>query len=188
MLDGTARVLVRVGVTADMLTLVGLLLTGAAGYLTARGAMGWAGAMLVVGFPFDAVDGAVARLRGSAGRFGALLDSTVDRYGEAFVLCGLAYHFGCAGRIDAVILSFVALFGSVMVSYLRARSEGLGIDNKVGLLTRMERALVLIIALLTGYVVAGLWVLAVLTHVTVAQRMWHAYRQFAGRPGRTGDE
>jgi CDP-diacylglycerol--glycerol-3-phosphate 3-phosphatidyltransferase len=182
-LDGVARALVRVGVTADMITLLGLLLAGAAGFFAARGAMGWAAGLLVLGFPFDAVDGAVARMRGGGGRFGALLDSTADRYGEALVLSGLAYYFSRVGRIDAVMLAFAALFGSVMVSYLRARSEGLGVDNKVGLLTRVERALVLVIALLSGYVVVGLWVLAVFTHVTVAQRLWNAYRQLAGEVG-----
>lgn len=180
---GGARLLARLGVTPNMLTVLGPVTGAVAGYFAARGAFGWAAVVLVVGLPADAFDGALARLTGRVSPAGALLDSTFDRYAEFFVLAGLAYHFGAVGDGVAVLLTFVTLFGSVMVSYLRARSEGVGVDNKVGLMTRVERILVLLAALLSGYVVAGLWVLAVLTHVTVAQRIWYALRILRARAG-----
>ncbi|HQE19594.1 MAG TPA: CDP-alcohol phosphatidyltransferase family protein [Aggregatilineales bacterium] len=177
---GVARFLIRLGLTANMVTVAGVLFAAVAGYLAARGWFFWAGVVLIVGMPLDAFDGAVARLTGGATRSGALLDSTLDRYGEFFVLAGLAYYYAVAGQPVPVVLAFVTLFGSVMVSYVRARSEGLQIDNKVGLMTRVERSIVTVLALLTGYVVVGLWLLAVLTHFTVAQRVWHALRAVRG--------
>ncbi len=172
--DGFARRLVRLGVSPNTLTAGGLILAVVSGLLVARGEYLWAGIALAVAAPFDAMDGAVARAGGRVSRFGALLDSTLDRYGEAAVLAGLGYHLSRRGESVGVLLAFVALFGSLMVSYLRARSEGLGIDNKVGLFTRFERTVILVVMLLTAQVMVGLWVLAVLTHVTVAQRVAHA--------------
>lgn len=174
LVDGFARWLIRLGASPNTLTAGGLILAAASGLLAAWGEYLWAGIALAVAAPFDALDGAVARAGGRVSRFGALLDSTLDRYGEAFVLTGLGYHLSRRGESVGVLLAFAALFGSLMVSYLRARSEGLGIDNKIGLFTRLERTVVLILMLLTGQVIVGLWVLAVLTHVTVAQRVAHA--------------
>lgn len=174
--DWMAGGLARLGFTPNALTVVGLLAALLAGVLAGRGQYFWTGVVLLVGVPLDAMDGAVARLTGRVSRGGALLDSTLDRFGEAAVLCGLAWHLMQTGDDLSALVAMVALFGSVMVSYLRARSEGLGFDNKVGLLTRVERTVVMLLALLSGYVVVGLWVLAVFTHVTVAQRLFHALR------------
>lgn len=172
--DGAAGVLAAVGLTPNAITVLGVVFSAAAAYLASQGLFLWAGVVLVVGLPLDAMDGAVARKTGKVSRTGALLDSTLDRYGEFLVLAGLAYYFAAAGEVLPVLLVVVTLFGSVMVSYVRARSEGLHIDNKVGLMTRVERAVVTVLALLTGYVTIGLWMLAILTHVTVTQRVWRA--------------
>jgi CDP-diacylglycerol--glycerol-3-phosphate 3-phosphatidyltransferase len=176
LVEGVARGVMRLGLGADILTVLGALVTGAAGYFAARGQYVMAGLVIALGGPFDALDGTVARLRGSETRFGAMLDSTLDRYAEALIFVGLGYHMARGGQWVGLILSFVALFGSVMVSYSRARSEGLGVANKGGLMSRVERLVVLALALLTGQVMIGLWLLAILTHVTVAQRVWRVYR------------
>lgn len=174
--DRVAQAAVKLGIGPDALTIFGLIISGAAGVLAAQGRFVAAAIVYLLGVPFDGLDGAVARAGGRVTRFGALLDSTLDRYGEACILTGLGYHFAMSGQYTAVILAFASLMGSVMVSYTRARSEGLGVDNKVGLLTRVERFIITVLALLTGYVLIGLWVLAILTHFTVGQRMWHVYR------------
>jgi CDP-diacylglycerol---glycerol-3-phosphate 3-phosphatidyltransferase len=176
LVEGIARGLARAGIGPDALTVAGLAVAAVSGVLAAQGELVWAGVALIIGAPFDAIDGAVARVSGRASRFGALLDSTLDRYAEAFVLAGLAYHLGERGELVGVVLAFAALFGSVMVSYVRARSEGLGIDNKVGLFTRVERLVLIILMLLTGRVLIGLVLLAAVTHLTVIQRMAHAFR------------
>lgn len=176
LVDRIAQAAVKLGIGPDALTILCLIISGAAGVLAAQGRFVAAGLMYLLGVPFDGLDGAVARASGRVTRFGALLDSTLDRYGEACILTGLGYHFAVNGQYTAVVLAFASLMGSVMVSYTRARSEGLGIDNKVGLLTRVERFVITVLALLTSYVLIGLWVLAILTQFTVGQRMWHVYK------------
>ena len=131
---------------------------------------------LVAGGSMDTMDGAVAQLTGRVSRFGALLDSTLDRYCEALVLTSLGYVMAKHGRPIGVVLVLVTLFGSVMVSYTRARAEGIGVDIKIGLMTRVERVCIMILMLLTRQILIGLWILAILTQVTVIQRMWFAYR------------
>ncbi len=169
--------LVGLGLGPDVLTVIGLILSAVAGYFAACGLYEPAAVMILVGGAFDALDGAVARLSNRVSRFGALLDSTLDRYGEALIFMGLGYDLGRRAQWVGVLLASIALFGSVMVSYTRARSEGLGIDNKVGVLSRVERLIILVLALLTRQMMIGLWVLAILTHVTVVQRMWNAFWQ-----------
>ncbi|GAB4480592.1 MAG: CDP-alcohol phosphatidyltransferase family protein [Anaerolineae bacterium] len=174
--NALAGFLVRLGFSPNALTVLGLLISAASGVLAGLGMTFYAGLVLAFGAAFDSLDGAVARLSGRVTRFGALLDSTLDRYGEAFLLAGLGYHLAQSDRPVGLLLVFATLTGSIMVSYVRARSEGLRIDNKVGILTRVERVILLILALLTGQVLIGLWVLAIGTQVTVLQRLWHAAR------------
>lgn len=170
-----ARGFIRVGIGPNAITFAGFLISIIPTVLAARGQFTAAGIAYLVCAPLDALDGAVARESGKVSRFGGLLDSTLDRYTEALLFGAIAYHMTQIGNSIGVILAFAALFGSVMVSYSRARSEGLAIDNKVGLMTRVERTVLTIIGLLTGYVMIMLIVLAVLTQVTVIQRMWRVY-------------
>jgi len=171
-----ARSLLSLGFTPNSLTVLGLLISVGAAVLAGLGLYLSSGLVLIFGAVFDAFDGAVARLTGRVTDFGALLDSTLDRYGEALILGALGYHLAREGQWTGLILSLVALLGSLMVSYVRARSEGLQIENKVGLLTRVERIVVLALALITGQVMIGLWVLAVGANFTVLQRVIQAAR------------
>ena len=156
-----ARALARVGVSPNAITLSGLAVAGVSAYLLGQGQLAAGGAVLIVSGALDLFDGAVARVSGRATAFGALLDSVTDRVSEAAVLFGLLIFFlGDSSHFNSVfsstlgaVLVYVALAGSVLVSYVRARAEGLGAGTKVGIMTRPERVATLGI----GTIVGGLW-------------------------------
>jgi CDP-diacylglycerol--glycerol-3-phosphate 3-phosphatidyltransferase len=132
-----------------------------------------AGILLIVAAIFDAIDGALARLLNRVTRFGAFLDSTMDRFSEAALFLGVLIHFYYGrGTATEVILCYVTIVGSLMVSYTRARAEGLGVSVRGGLLTRFERMVILIIGLLLNQLTVALWILAPLTNFTALQRVW----------------
>ncbi len=171
-----AAVLDRLGASPNLLTALGFLLTGVVAWTLARGMLQLGGLLLLLVAPFDALDGALARLTGRQSRFGAFLDSTVDRFSEAVVFFGLLVHYIGQGARGEVLLIYAAIVGSLMVSYARARAEGLGLPCKVGLLTRIERVFVMGVGLLLGYPRLALWVVAVLANFTALQRMAHVWR------------
>lgn len=167
----------RRGVHPDLLTLVGTLIVGMGAVCIGLGDFAMAALLLLVGLPFDALDGAVARAMQRRGRFGAVLDSTLDRYADAFIFCGFAYYFASQDALHYMLLSLAALTGSFVVSYVRARAGEADLDVRVGLLDRMARlALVLAALLLPVLLIPVLWVLAVGSHLTVLQRIWYVYR------------
>lgn len=174
-LTAVAKGIAQLGISPNAITVGGLILAIVPAVLAVFGRYTWAGVAYLVSVPFDALDGAVARQTGTVSKFGAFLDSTLDRYGEAVLLTAIGYKMAEQRHLTGVVLAFVALFGSLMVSYTRARSEGLTIDNKVGLMTRVERVIITIFGLLSGQIVIMLWVLAIATHFTVAQRIVHTY-------------
>jgi CDP-diacylglycerol--glycerol-3-phosphate 3-phosphatidyltransferase len=175
-----AAFLARLGLTPNALTVIGCLLNLVVAVIIARGDLLWGGIALAAASGFDAMDGAVARKVGQATKFGAFLDSVLDRVSESAVLLGLAYYDLQQGATLAAFLAFVAIVGSMLVSYTRARAEGLGVDCKVGFLTRVERCLLLIVALIANLTVPALWILAVGTVFTSIQRIWHVHRLLAG--------
>jgi CDP-diacylglycerol---glycerol-3-phosphate 3-phosphatidyltransferase len=187
-LDPIVRFLARVGVTPFALTTVGFLGNVVAAVFVAQGAFLIGGILVLVFSALDMLDGALARSTGRASRFGALYDSTLDRVSEAVVLFGLAWWAIEGGYHTEAALAFAAVVGSLMVSYVRARAEGLGLELKDGLFTRSERVVLTGVALILGFVTAALWALAVLTMITAAQRTWIASRmlieQDAPRGGR----
>jgi CDP-diacylglycerol--glycerol-3-phosphate 3-phosphatidyltransferase len=179
-----ARLLARLGLTPNLVTLIGLAIAGAGAYMIAVGH--WWGGGLIVLFAgvFDLFDGALARATGKASDFGALLDSTIDRVSEAVVLLGLLAYYLSTDYDLGSILVYIALVGSIMVSYMRARSEGLGIDCKVGVMTRPERVAAVGIGLIVGHwlpvvVVVVLGVIGALTTVTAIHRLVHTSRMIA---------
>jgi len=123
----------------------------------------------------DMLDGALARATNQASRFGALLDSTLDRYSELVLLGGLVLWSASRNALDELLLAFAALGGSLMVSYVKARAEGLGFSCEVGILTRPERVIILGLGLLTGLVLPALAIIAVLANVTAVQRLIHVW-------------
>src|SRR6266542_1980610 len=182
-----AEVLARAGVHANWLTYAGFVLNVAVAVLVTQGWLTLAGALFLLFNALDFLDGAVARAAGTAGAYGAFLDSVLDRYSEAVVFVGLIVWYARADDMIAVTVSALALAGSFMVSYCRARAEGLGLDCEVGLLQRPERIVVLGIGLMFSelthpmVLVAVLIVLALLTNLTAVQRMRHVARLFQER-------
>jgi len=191
--DPVARALLRAGVSPDAVTLAGTLgvLVAAVGFGT-RGEF-VIGSLIVAGFALvDMLDGAMARARGYGTRFGALLDSTMDRLADGAVLGAVAYWYATRDETVTVAVALVCLVAGQMVSYVKARAQSLGIDCDVGLAERTERLVVVGTgAVATGLGVgwalpAALWVLAVLSLFTVAQRVIHVRR--ADLASRRGEE
>ena len=191
--DPAARVLTRAGFSPNVITLLGLLGAAASAYLLAVGFLAAGGLVLLLSAVFDLFDGAVARATGRVSKFGALLDSTVDRASEAAVLLGLLVHYlGEASTVGAVLV-YVALSGSLLVSYVRARAGGLRVDCQVGVFTRSERVVALGITLIIGQwwptvLLVVLGAIGALTIVTTVQRVLHVRRELAAREGRKPGE
>jgi CDP-diacylglycerol--glycerol-3-phosphate 3-phosphatidyltransferase len=169
-----ARLLARLGLTPTMVTLLGLLLSGGTAYLVASGRLIPGGILLLVSASFDFLVGALARLTGRATAFGALLDSVADRVSEAAVLLGVLLLALDRDEPALAVLAFLALVASLLVSYVRARAEGLGVQGEVGLLARPERVLLLAAGLLADQLAIALGVIAALGFVTALHRMLHA--------------
>ena len=173
-----ARALAAVGVTANHLTVAGLVFSGMSGWLLGGGSFGWASVVLLLAGFCDMLDGSVARIRNESSVFGAHLDSSVDRVAEALVFAGAIYYFHAQGQGLYVLLAYFAMIGSFLISYTRARAEGLGIECAVGLMERPERIVLLILALWAGApgLKVVLWVLMPLAFYTSWQRILHVYR------------
>jgi len=167
----------QLGITPNMMTILGLLGNSVGAYYLARGEMLTGGLFVLLTTPIDALDGTMARLRGESSDFGAFVDSVTDRYSELIIYGGLLYYFLSLGEPLGGILVFGAAAGSVLVSYVKARAEGLGFEAKVGLLTRVERYLVLAPSLVFNQPLIGLGIIAVLANITALQRIWHVRSQ-----------
>jgi len=171
------KVLSRGKISPNALTLMGLAINLGAAYSVAVGHFLLGGGLILVSGLFDLLDGALARRAGRATKFGALLDSTVDRVSEAAMFCGLLFWAGDRGLDTAIVLTVAVLIGSFLISYIKARAEGLGIECKVGLFTRAERVIVLAVGLLLGQVQIILWILVIFVYVTVGQRLFYVRKQ-----------
>jgi phosphatidylglycerophosphate synthase len=172
-LDPIGGFLNRLGLTPNRVTILGMIGNTIGAYYLARGDMMTGGILVLIMTPVDALDGTMARLRGEPGDFGAFVDSVSDRYSELIIYAGLLYHFLTLGEPLGGMLVFGAASGSVLVSYVKARAEGLGYEAKVGLLTRVERYLVLAPSLVFNQLYIGLTILAVFSHITALQRILH---------------
>jgi len=175
--DPVVRILSKTGITPNALTLINLALNIVAAYVIAIGHFIPGGILVLVSGLFDLLDGALARLAKKTTKFGAILDSTVDRMSEAAILFGLLiFYSGRGGRLE-IALIFAVLIGSFLVSYVRARAEGLGWQCQVGLFTRAERVIVLAIGLLVNQIFVVLCILVVFVFVTVGQRLVYLWKQ-----------
>ncbi len=170
-LDRVAGRLLRLGLRPMALTLGGLFGHILAVVFVMQGKFLATGIILLIFAPFDALDGSMARLAGTESKLGAYVDSVVDRYAELVLFAGLLMHYAQVGDQFIVLLVFLAAAGSVMVSYARARAEGLGFEVKIGLLTRFERYLILITSFLLGYAHIGIGLVAILANFTALQRI-----------------
>ncbi len=176
-LEPIAGFLNRLGLMPNTMTIIGLIGNSFAAVLLARGEMTWGGMLILLFGPIDALDGTMARLRGMDGHFGAFVDSVTDRYSELVAFGGLLYFYLQTGDPLACMLVFAAAAGSVLVSYVRARGESLGWMTKIGVLTRLERYMVLAPTLIFNYPLIGLWIIALLGNFTALQRILDIRRQ-----------
>lgn len=182
LIDPVVNALAKLGVTPNGLTVFGALLNAVAGALIALGQPFWGGVMMtVIAMPADALDGSLARATGRQTKFGGFLDSVLDRFAEGAILLGMAWWFLQRGDATSTWACFFALLGSIMVSYTRARAEGLGLECKVGLFSRFGRFVLMALGLLAyplfpQSLAVMVWALAVLSTFTAIQRIVYVYR------------
>ncbi|MEE9399871.1 MAG: CDP-alcohol phosphatidyltransferase family protein [Dehalococcoidales bacterium] len=176
-----ARFLARTSITPNTITWSGFLLSVGAAALIATGHPFTAGFVVLVAGLFDLLDGALARLTNQVTRFGAILDSTIDRLAEAALLLGILILFAREQSFLGILLAGIALPGSFLVSYIRARAEAAGLECQVGLFTRGERVIVLVLGLLLSRfdyaLITALGILILFSFITVVQRIFHVWRQ-----------
>lgn len=177
-----ARLLARMSVTPNQVSAAGFVMNVGAAACIIGDDLFSAGVVYIVAGCLDLMDGTLARVSNRVTKFGAFFDSTVDRISEGVVFAALTYRFAVDGKELLAAVVVLALLGSLLVSYVRARAEGLGGKCKVGLLTRAERVILLTAGLLFGGLPAIIILLAVLTGVTVAQRVCYVARQFEPTP------
>ena len=176
--DPIVGILSKKGIKPNALTLINLALNIIAAYVIATGHFFLGGVLVLVAGLFDLLDGALARFTKQTTKFGAILDSVVDRISEAAILCGLLIWYISQQEASLkIVLVFIVLIGSFLVSYIRARAEGLGWQCQVGLFTRAERIIVLAIGLLINQVFIALCVLVVFVFITVVQRLVYLWKQ-----------
>jgi CDP-diacylglycerol--glycerol-3-phosphate 3-phosphatidyltransferase len=185
------RPLARLGITPNTLTLLGLLLSCITAVVIAQGSLFIGGLLVLFAGIFDMFDGALARAKNAASAFGAFFDSTLDRYSESIILFGLLWYAIHAQALQnsfsipwppgneqawMICLIYIAVVGSLMVSYAKARAEGLGLECKTGLLARPERVVILAIGLITGMEIWAVLLLAVFSNVTAVERIVYIRR------------
>lgn len=184
--------MIKIGFTPNLVTATGFVLNLVAAGMFLYAAneftdsttiVGWSGGVILFAGLFDMMDGRLARMGNMSSKFGALWDSTLDRYSELFTLFGVAMYLILNGWIISGIVTFFAMVGSVMVSYVRARAEGLGIECKVGLMQRPERVVLTSLgAILCGifdniwFLVVPIIIIAILANITAFWRIGHCYK------------
>ena len=192
-----AKALAAIGITANTITLVGLLVNAVAAFFLATGRLVLSGILILFGGSFDAMDGVVARVSGKdeSNPSGALLDSVIDRYSEAVIFLGAMIYFFHLSNLLGVILVFASVIGSILVSYVRARAEGLQIECKVGLMQRPERIVLLALGVLAqgliikylswesnGVILVSVFAfLALTSHITAVHRLVFSFSQLNNR-------
>lgn len=165
----------RIPVNPNFLTITGFLITVSAALIIPYNVK-LGGICILFGGVFDMLDGIVARTSGRVTKFGAFLDSVLDRYSDAFLFLSISYYLAADGSHAGSFLSLGTLVGAFLISYARARAEGLGESCHTGIMERPERIILLIFATLTGWLVPVLWIMLVLTHITVVQRIYHVWK------------
>jgi CDP-diacylglycerol---glycerol-3-phosphate 3-phosphatidyltransferase len=176
-LNQAGMALFKLGIHPDWITAAGLVVVGVASVLIAQGQLQLGGVILLLGLPLDALDGAVARAMQRQDKFGQVLDSTLDRYADAFIFAGLGYYFAVHDQFDLMLLALASLMGSFVVSYVRARADGVNVSVKIGLFDRLVRIIFILAGLLVPFLlIPCLWVLAIGANFTGLQRLWYVHR------------
>ena len=176
-----AQFLAKTSITPNAITWLGFSLTlVATALITTRHLFAAGLVVLIAGF-FDMLDGALARSTNRSTRFGAILDSTLDRLAEAVLLLGILFFYAGDKSVAGILLVGAALFGSLMVSYIKARAEGLSLDCQVGFFTRAERVIVLALGLILNQfayaLIVALAIIVIFSFITAGQRLFFVWQQ-----------
>jgi CDP-diacylglycerol--glycerol-3-phosphate 3-phosphatidyltransferase len=173
------KILSRWGIKPNAVTVAGVITTACAAVIILLGYIRWGGVLILLGGLCDMIDGILARYTHTSTRFGALLDSTIDRYAEFVMFFGIAAYFFFETDYWSLVAVFLALCGSLMVSYTRARAEGLGFEAKIGLMQRAERIVIIGLGALIHPVAlkVAIWLVAFFANYTAAQRIMYIYKQ-----------
>jgi CDP-diacylglycerol---glycerol-3-phosphate 3-phosphatidyltransferase len=174
-LEPIGRFLAKIGVTPTFMTLFGLAVAVVGAVLIGAGEIITGAVVALAGSALDGLDGSVARASGRVTKRGAFLDATVDRLGEIAVLTGLAVSQ--RGEVRILLLSLLALGGSLLIPYMRSKAESLGLDGRGGLMGRAERVILVTLGMLTGLIEPMLWVFVATAWFTAGQRFWATYDQ-----------
>lgn len=177
--EAPGRLLAKTGVTPNQVTVLGLAANCIVAFLIAKGALSYLflGLLIWIAGFFDALDGSVARITGKTSRFGCFWDSVLDRYSDSVIYFGILVHFLKLGEADYVILTVIAIVGSLLVSYTRAKAESLSTECEVGLMPRTIRIIILGASFCIYQVFWGLLIIAIFSHLTVFQRIFHVYKK-----------
>jgi CDP-diacylglycerol--glycerol-3-phosphate 3-phosphatidyltransferase len=182
-LEAVCTTLARWNISPDLVTYVGLVLTIGVAALAVVGEFRWAGIAYIFAAICDAMDGTLARVSGKGSRFGAFLDSTIDRFEESIVFLGLTIYYARVGGELEIPFILAATVGSLMVSYTRARAEAVGAACKVGFMTRVPRVTIMIIGMILNQILITLIILTATTLFTAFHRMVHVWRNTRGEEG-----
>lgn len=168
-------ILKRIRIHPNIFTIAGFIITALAA-LAIPYNIKLGGLLILIGGLFDMLDGISARVNNKITKFGAFLDSVLDRYSDAFLFLSIAWYLASKGEHNGAFLSLGTLVGAFLISYARARAEGLGEECNTGIMERPERIMLLILATMTGWFTPILWIMFVLTQVTVFQRIYHVWK------------
>lgn len=169
-------------VNPNLITLIGMLITSSSAFVIPQ-SLFWGGVVILAGGVFDMIDGLMARVNGRATKFGALLDSTLDRIADGFIFVGVGWYFFKAQDEIALLITILCLLSSFLISYIRARAEGLGISCNVGIIERPERVIFLAFGCLTTLLFPTIITLTILSIITVAQRILHVRKKLTNLQG-----
>jgi CDP-diacylglycerol--glycerol-3-phosphate 3-phosphatidyltransferase len=186
-IEKTGEFLYKMGVKPNLMTFSGVIGTAVGAYFVAKGQLTLGGIIIMAMGPIDFLDGAVARARGEPEAFGAFVDSVSDRYIELMIFGGLLWYYAINTEMVGAVLTFLAACGSVLVSYVRARAQSLGDEAKVGILTRVERFVVIGPTIIFGVPHIGVAIVALLANFTAIQRIFYVRKQ-AKQPSRKNDD
>ena len=182
--EPVGRLVGKTGVSPNTLTIFGFCINFGVAWFVSQGHFVWGGILILAAGIFDLLDGAVARMTGRVTKFGALLDSTLDRYSEAVILFGLLWYYAWKPDVSIeCLLIFATIVGSLLVSYVRARAEGLNLDAEVGIFRRTMRIGILSLGLMLSAIpnqqdnvmLYTLWILAIGTNFTAVHRLVYVW-------------
>lgn len=168
-------------VNPNIITFLGMLITSSTVFVIPFNLF-LGGIVILAGGLFDLIDGIVARVNGRETKFGALLDSSLDRIADGFIFMGILLHYFYLFDEKALVITLLCMIASFLISYIRARAEGIGISCKIGIIERPERLILLAIGCLSSYLYYVLIVLTVLSWITVFQRIIHVRMKLKGLP------